>query len=208
MKKGQKESWDRISSFYDPFTKKYGDIYRVIIHDMKERMAPEKKLLEIGTATGILTFMLADYMEEIRAIDYSEKMIALARSKLEKLGYSHISFDVGDTCALAYPDNAFDYILIANVLHIIPDPNKALQEIRRVLKNDGVLFAPTFTHKDNKKADLFSFFAGLIGFKAYSKWTPDGYSEFLDAQGFQVFYHQTFKSSFPEAYAVCRKKLF
>ena len=37
-------------------------------------------------------------------------------------------------------------VIVSNALHIIPQPEKALQEIKRVLKDDGVLIAPTFTH--------------------------------------------------------------
>ncbi|UKI12848.1 MAG: class I SAM-dependent methyltransferase [Oscillospiraceae bacterium] len=38
---------------------------------------------------------------------------------------------------------------MSNALHIVPQPEKALREIRRVLKDDGVLIAPTFTHAGN-----------------------------------------------------------
>ncbi len=36
--------------------------------------------------------------------------------------------------------------MIANALHIMPTPEKALAQIRRVLKEDGIMFAPTFVH--------------------------------------------------------------
>ena len=40
-------------------------------------------------------------------------------------------------------------VIVSNALHIVPQPEKALAEIRRVLKDDGVLIAPTFTHAGN-----------------------------------------------------------
>lgn len=40
-------------------------------------------------------------------------------------------------------------VIVSNALHILPKPEKALTEIRRVLKEDGVLIAPTFTHAGN-----------------------------------------------------------
>ncbi len=205
MPKGVKESWDRMSAYYDPFTKKYTRIYTAIVEDMKTRMDPEKKLLEIGTATGILSLMLADHMREIRAVDYSDKMIYIAREKAVKEQKSNISFEVEDVFSLPYEEGSFDYILIANVLHIIPEPVRALKEMSRVLKPGGILFAPTFTHKESRKAAFFSFFAGFIGFKAYSKWTPEGYGSFLEENGFHILHRQVFNSSFPEAYMVCTK---
>ena len=49
----------------------------------------------------------------------------------------------------AYADQSFDVVIVVNALHIVPEPEKALSEIRRVLKDDGVLVAPTFTPADN-----------------------------------------------------------
>lgn len=50
---------------------------------------------------------------------------------------------------LPYADRSFDVVIVSNALHIVPQPEKALQEIGRVLKDDGVLVAPTFTHAEN-----------------------------------------------------------
>ena len=50
---------------------------------------------------------------------------------------------------LPYADKSFDVVIVSNALHIVPQPEKALAEIRRVLKDDGVLIAPTFTHAEN-----------------------------------------------------------
>ena len=44
---------------------------------------------------------------------------------------------------------SFDVVIVSNALHIVPQPEKALREIKRVLKDDGVLIAPTFTHAEN-----------------------------------------------------------
>ncbi|MCR5024844.1 MAG: class I SAM-dependent methyltransferase [Lachnospiraceae bacterium] len=41
-------------------------------------------------------------------------------------------------------DASFDAVIISNALHIIPDPEKALSEINRVPKKDGILIAPNF----------------------------------------------------------------
>ena len=47
---------------------------------------------------------------------------------------------------LPYAEVSFDVVIVSNALHIVPQPEKALAEIHRVLKDDGVLIAPTFTH--------------------------------------------------------------
>ena len=54
-----------------------------------------------------------------------------------------------DMFRLPYAQKSFEVVIASNALHIVPHPEKAMQEIRRVLKDDGVLIAPTFTHAEN-----------------------------------------------------------
>ena len=89
-----------------------------------------------------------------------------------------------DIFDLPYADGSFDVIIASNVLHIIPEPEKALAEIKRVMSKDGILIAPTFTHA---KMGIFGKIkAGamkLFGFPLHSKWSPDDYLEFLKKNG-------------------------
>ena len=59
-----------------------------------------------------------------------------------------------DTCKLRYADDSFDVVIIANALHIIPEPERALAEMRRVLKKDGILIAPNFIHDNKNKNEI------------------------------------------------------
>ena len=61
--------------------------------------------------------------------------------------FNNISFSVQDATKLTYNSEEFDVVVIANALHIMPEPNKALAEIHRVLKPNGILFAPTFVYE-------------------------------------------------------------
>ncbi len=70
------------------------------------------------------------------------------------------------------PTKVFDVVSVVMRWHIVPEPEKALAEIRRVLKDDGVLVAPTFTHADNAFfGKVKAFFMKLAGFPLHSKWT-------------------------------------
>lgn len=64
----------------------------------------------------------------------------------------------------------FDVVLIANALHIMPQPDEALKEIRRVLKPNGILIAPTFVYEGEiNKVRLLVM--EKIGFKTFYQWT-------------------------------------
>ena len=88
----------------------------------------------------------------------------------------------------------------------MPQPEKALAEIRRVLKNDGVLIAPTFTHAENSfTGEVRAFFMKRVGFPLHSKWTSEEYLRFLSQNGWMVRKSAVLKASFPLTYAECVK---
>ena len=94
----------------------------------------------------------------------------------------------------------------AAALHIVPQPEKALQEIKRVLKEDGVLIAPTFTHAGNSfSGKAKAFFMKLAGFPLHSRWMSEEYLRFLRQNGWAVRKSAVLKASFPLTYAECVK---
>ena len=97
-------------------------------------------------------------------------------------------------------------MIVSNALHIVPQPEKALAEIKRVLKDDGVLIAPTFTHMGNSfRGKVKAFFMRLAGFPLHSKWTSEEYLRFLWKNGWAVRKSVVLKASFPLTYAECEK---
>ena len=97
-------------------------------------------------------------------------------------------------------------VIVSNALHIVPQPEKALAEIRRVLKNDGVLIAPTFTHAENSfSGKVRAFFMRCVGFPLQSKWTSAEYLRFLSQNGWTVWKSAVLKASFPLTYTECVK---
>lgn len=103
------------------------------------------KVLEVGVGTGRnLKYYPADC--RVIGIDKSEGMLQKAREKTE--GRKNITLYPMDAEHLEFPDNSFDYVVITFVLCTIPDPVKALREMRRVLKPSGELIALEHVHSD------------------------------------------------------------
>lgn len=84
-----------------------------------------------------------------------------------------------DATALPYAPETFDAVVISNALHIMPNPKAALSEIRRVLKPDGILIAPTFTAAGSVFGRLKIRIMELSGFKVFHKWDSKRYLDFL-----------------------------
>lgn len=87
-----------------------------------------------------------------------------------------------------YADETFDAVLIANALHIMPRPEKALAEIYRVLKPGGQLFAPTFVDGEVPRTRLCACLP-CVGLQIYNSWMVPQYLAFLQAGGFAVQEH-------------------
>ena len=140
-------------------------------------------ILELACGTGQLSFPLSDCTNSWTATDFSENMIKQAkrRGTTEKL-----SFCVADATALSYENENFDCVVISNALHIMPEPEKAMQEIRRVLKKDGILYAPTFLWAEKKSSGLRKRLMSITGFKAYKEWNKENFCEFITDYGFTV----------------------
>nr|WP_319487739.1 class I SAM-dependent methyltransferase [uncultured Caproiciproducens sp.] len=196
--------WNRFSGLYDIFMKKNKNIYSEMAHLIRTRLTRSMDVLELATGTGLISLAVADKVHYIEATDFSPQMIAAAKKKRVP---KNVNFSVQDACKLSYEDESFDCVIISNALHIMPDPELALKNIRRVLKNDGILIAPTFTHAENNKAGIIK--AALMerfGFKAYHKWTEREYCGFLIQNGFTIDRKQVLKSDFPLTYVEAHKK--
>jgi len=96
------------------------------------------KVLEVGVGTGRnLKYYPAGC--SVTGIDISAGMLEKARKKAR--GMKNITLLLMDAENLEFPDNSFDYVVTTFVLCSVPDPVKALYEMRRVLKPSGELIA-------------------------------------------------------------------
>ena len=97
--------------------------------------------MELACGTGQITFLMAGKSGSWEATDYSENMIKEAEKRNQgEHKCEQLRFCVQDATNLTYEDEKFNVVVIANALHIMPQPEKALKEIHRVLKKDGILF--------------------------------------------------------------------
>ena len=197
-----KNFWDKNAGRYDRFMRKD----RVAYDEMCELIRPvvkAKTVLELATGTGLIAKHIVNAAAHIEATDASAEMIAEAKRDNRS---AKLYFSVQDMFCLPYAEESFDVVIVSNALHIVPQPEKALQEIKRVLKDDGVLIAPTFTHAGNSfSGKVKAFFMKLAGFPLHSRWTSEEYLRFLRQNGWAVRKSAVLKASFPLTYAECEK---
>lgn len=139
MKKSDLDFWQGMAAHY---TKFMAALCTVIYRNLQSHSSASHTGYEcIGTAcgTGQLSFPLSPCVRLWEATDASSNMIAEAK---KRSGSSRLHFSVRDASCLPYASETFDAVVIANALHILPEPEKVLREARRVLKPGGWLFAP------------------------------------------------------------------
>ena len=197
-----KKIWDLYAPIYELAMRSDKKVYQFMYDRIPERIRG-KEVLEIATGPGLLAKHVASAASRMIATDYSGGMIAEAK----KGDYPpNLKFEVADAAALPYEDDSFDVVLIANALHVMPQPEKALQEIDRVLRKDGLLIAPNFVeHKAGFISRLWSGILNLAGVRFDHQWTGDEYLAFLERNGWQVTFRKEMSARITLMYTECEK---
>jgi phosphatidylethanolamine/phosphatidyl-N-methylethanolamine N-methyltransferase len=137
----EKKYWDKLASRYEPFIEKYWKIYPSLLDKISGDINSGDIVLDVATGTGLVALKVAERASKIYAVDISEPMIKEAKKKVEEKEINNIEFSVEDAYSLSFDKEMFDTVICNNALHNMISPQKALSEIRRVLKPNKRLIA-------------------------------------------------------------------
>jgi ABC-2 type transport system ATP-binding protein len=187
---GGSNYWDRFATTYDEkIERMMGTGVRQRLFDMLERELGLGDAVEFGCGTGYFTRAIAKNATHVTATDLSPSMLEVAKARLKGLG--NVSFRVEDGEASSFPSGSFDTALMANMLHTVDDPVKALKECHRVLKRDGTLLIINYTDQGMGRVEraLMGFrFAIKFRFPPKKNWpmTDEKLRSSLSAAGFMI----------------------
>jgi len=105
---------------------------------------PFRSLLDLGTGTGRMLEMFGADIERGLGLDLSLDMLLLARDRLERAGLKNCSVRQGDLYDLPLANDAFDVVILHQVLHFLDDGGRAIREAARVLRPGGRLLVVDF----------------------------------------------------------------
>lgn len=128
-----REKYDRIANFYELLERPLDRFF----NPLRERAVSlaRGRTLEVGIGTG-KTLRYYPPGVELYAVDGSRNMLEIAKKRAGELGL-HVEFRLAEVERLPFPDNYFDAVISSFVFCTVPDPEKAMGEIRRVLKPGG-----------------------------------------------------------------------
>lgn len=193
--------WNFFAPIYERAMKSQKSIYDYIYKEISAA-ASGKDVLELATGPGMIAKHIASSAKSVTATDFAPKMIETAKKGSVP---ENVSFEVADATNLRYQNDSFDLVVIANALHIIPEPEKALAEIDRVLKANGTLIAPNFIEREKGKKNLWQKILSLVGIKFAHEWTKEEYKTFLSDHGWQVTKSHVCKGRIDLLYAECKR---
>lgn len=148
--KKTKEGYNKIAEEFSITREKILDEISFLFDDY---VIPGDKILDLGCGNGRFFELLEDKDINYIGVDFSEKLIEIAKKK-----YPKVKFQVADALNLPFPNNYFDKIYSIAVLHHIPSREfrqQFLKEARRILKPKGLLILTVWKPKSKKNWSLF-----------------------------------------------------
>jgi ubiquinone/menaquinone biosynthesis C-methylase UbiE len=130
---GSKEYFQEIKKYHD-------NSYELSNKILNLPALKGKSVLEIGCGIGLDALEYAKSGAKVTAIDISPVCIGLAK-KYFAYNNLHAQIEIGNVEELYYSDNSFDVVIARQILMFIPNTQKAIEEILRVLKSGGEIVA-------------------------------------------------------------------
>jgi len=108
----------------------------VLADHLGESRLSQARVLNVGCSTGLIDEVLATRTARVVGIDIDQDAIALADARRSH----NTEFRLGDAMALDFPDGSFDVVICSQVYEHVPDPQRMMGEIHRVMADGGVCY--------------------------------------------------------------------
>ncbi|MFG1497920.1 class I SAM-dependent methyltransferase [Saccharospirillum sp. HFRX-1] len=135
--------WDRIANKYYKQPVPSEADYQRKLELTREYFTAHSEVVEFGCGTGTTAVAHAPFVKRLRAVDISERMLAIARQQAADAGVDNLSFRCGTLFDLNLADNSVDVVLGMSILHLLPNRQETLVEVHRILKPGGCFISST-----------------------------------------------------------------
>ena len=183
--------------FWDGFAPRYASMkvadavsYQRKLEVTREYFGPDMEVLEFGCGTGSTALAQAPYVKHILAIDYSAKMIEIAREKAEEAEVENVTFEQASIEDFSAPGESFDAIMGHSILHLVADSQAVIAKVHKLLKPGGVFVTSTVCLGEQMSVfRIFGWIGYSLGFiPRLHVFTVDQLAASLTDAGFTIDY--------------------
>lgn len=176
--------WDKFAGFYDIAETIYNkDVYTNLGKRVAQEIDENDTVLECACGTGAITKYVAPRCKLLVATDMSKGMLVEAQKNCDNL--NNIRFRYADIMNINCRDERFDKVIAGNVIHLLDEPEKAIEELLRVCRTGGKVIIPTYINSENTSASIAVDALSLIGVDFKREFDYESYKEFFKDLGFE-----------------------
>lgn len=155
-------------------------------------------VLELGCGTG--TFWrsqpeLVNACNPLILSDFSAGMLETAKDTLKQ--YPSVRYQIIDIQDIPFPDHSFDFVIANMMLYHVPDPERGLKEVQRVLKPGGVFYCATYGENG-----IMEYLSGLFGQYGIREQMNHTFTLQNGAGLLERFFQRVQRDDYPDALAV------
>jgi ubiquinone/menaquinone biosynthesis C-methylase UbiE len=135
--------WDRFAKGYAKRPVANEDAYRKKLQLTRGYLRPDMEVFEFGCGTGSTAIAHAPYVKHILAIDFSAKMLDIARGKASAGNIENVTFEQSGIDEFSVADDTFDVVMGHSILHLLDNKEEVISKVHGMLKPGGVFVSST-----------------------------------------------------------------
>ena len=140
----QEKYWSKLASTYGKDQEYI--VGKTILQLIIQRLSKEYDLgdvIEFGCGTGYFTQVIAENARHVITTDLSDEMLEKAKITLRE--FQNVTIQKANCEDTSFPSGRFDTVFMANLIHVVANPIKTLQESHQILRDGGLLLIIDFT---------------------------------------------------------------
>lgn len=195
--------WNKIAGLYVLFENIYNKkFYSGTGKKVAEYINSEDQVLECACGTAAISIYIAEKCKSLIATDFAEGMLKQASKKC--CHFKNVTFQKADITKLEFADASFDKVVAGNVIHLLPEPEKALAELKRVTKSGGTIIIPTYINMSKGSGTAAVKFIELLGANFKRQFNFDSYKQFFADMGYSDVTYEVVDGRMPCALAIIK----
>ena len=195
--------WNKIAGLYDLFENIYNKkVYTGTGKKVAEYINAQDEVLECACGTGAISIYIVEKCKSLIATDFAEGMLRQASKKC--CHFKNVTFQKADITKLEFAEASFDKVVAGNVIHLLPEPEKALSELKRVTKPGGTIIIPTYINMSKGSGTAAVKFIEILGANFKCQFDFESYKQFFADMGYSDVTYEVVDGRMPCALAIIK----